>query len=274
MEKTPLIAIIGPTASGKSAKAVSLAKERGGEIISVDSRQVYRGLDIGTEKITREEMGGITHHLIDIRNPKEVYTAGDFVTDAKQLIKEIIARDKIPILAGGTHFYFDALIYGLPVLPEGNKERRAELEQKTPTELYSLLLSLDSVRAQSIEKENPRRLIRAIEIAEKLGTVPLRERRALYDVTWYTLLPHKEDLRARIHTRLEQALIKGLVEEVARVQKEVGDTRLNELGLEYRIIGEYLRGERDKETLFETLETKLWRYAKNQILWIKKLTLV
>src|SRR3989344_7081679 len=121
---TQILCIAGPTASGKSSRAVEEALVRGDEIISVDSRQVYRELDIGTEKITHEEMRGIAHHLIDIRNASETYSAGDFVTDATRLIQEITARGKLPILVGGTHFYFDALLSGLPTGIDANPALR------------------------------------------------------------------------------------------------------------------------------------------------------
>ncbi|HEY4489075.1 MAG TPA: isopentenyl transferase family protein, partial [Candidatus Paceibacterota bacterium] len=129
--KERIVAVIGPTASGKSRKAVELALERNGEVISVDSRQVYRTLDIGTEKTSLEEMCGIPHHLIDVREPEESYSAGEFVEDAKLLITEITARGKLPILAGGTHFYFDALLNGIPEKAPANPELRRQLELRT-----------------------------------------------------------------------------------------------------------------------------------------------
>ncbi len=134
---TKILCIAGPTASGKTARAIAEALSRNGEIISVDSRQVYRGLDIGTEKITREEMRGVPHHLIDVRSPDEPYSAGDFSIDAAQLIKEITARGKLPVLAGGTHFYFDALFGGLPEEVPANAGLRAKLEELSNEELLT-----------------------------------------------------------------------------------------------------------------------------------------
>src|SRR3990167_7015519 len=132
-----ILCIAGPTASGKSSRAVEEALKRGGEVISVDSRQVYRGLNIGTEKITEEEMRGVPHHLIDIRDPRETYSAGDFVADATRLIQEISVRGKLPILVGGTHFYFDALIRGLPTGTAPNPQLREELEALPTEELFA-----------------------------------------------------------------------------------------------------------------------------------------
>jgi tRNA dimethylallyltransferase len=272
MEPLPhIIAVIGPTASGKSARAVALAKERNGEVISVDSRQVYRSLDIGTEKTSAEEMDGIPHYLIDVREPEETYSAGNFVTDAEALITDMHSRGVTPILAGGTHFYFEALLYGLP--PSlANPLLRAELEKLSADELYSQLLIQDPRRAERIDPKNKRRLVRALEIIAEHGSVPERSTtESKYDVEWIIIDPPKEELRPRIDARLEQALARGLIEEVRATRARVGDIRLNELGLEYRIIGEYLRGERSEASLLPTLSTKLWHYARHQKAWLRKL---
>ncbi len=270
-QKIKIICVIGPTASGKSARAVEIAKELRGEIISVDSRQVYRTLDIGTEKTSVADMAGIPHHLIDIRDPLDVYTAGDFVRDASSLITDITARGKVPILAGGTHFYFDALLNGLPE-SKPNAELREELEVKTTEELFSLLQITDPERTSRIDPYNQRRLVRALEIAAEHGQVPQRESsRSPYDVTWVVVDHPKEELQQRINTRLEQALERGLIEEVTNVREAVGDRRLHELGLEYRVIGEYLCGERTQESLLPALSAKLWQLARSQKKWIKRL---
>lgn len=270
MSKPRIIAVIGPTASGKSAKAIELAKELNGEIISVDSRQVYRTLDIGTEKTLPDQRGGVPHHLIDIREPEESYSAGDFVRDAQELIADIQARGKTPILAGGAHFYFDALLFGLPEEPIDAK-LRASLEHMDVPELFAQLKRLDPRRAAQIDPHNPRRLIRAIEIATRQGSVPERSRKEpAYDAEWHIIDLPKEELRERINTRLKQALERGLVEEIQRTQARVGDVRLNELGLEYRIIGEYLRGERTEDSLLPTLSSALWSYARQQKMWLKR----
>lgn len=270
--KTKIVCVIGPTASGKSACAIALAKERGGEIISVDSRQVYRILDIGTEKITKEEMAGVPHHLIDILDPKETYSAGDFARDAALLIDEIIARGHVPILAGGSHYYFDALLYGIPENTPLNTEVRAHLETLSTIELFQKIEAADPRRAQELDPNNRRRLIRALEIIEEKGVVPLRIKEPRYEVEWFVLLPEREELRERIAKRLKETLEKGLVEEVRRVREYVGYARLDELGLEYRIVGEYLRGERDEASLLPALTSKLFQYARRQEAWIRKLT--
>jgi len=304
-----MLCIAGPTASGKSSRAVEEALTRNGEIISVDSRQVYRGLDIGTEKITAEEMKGVPHYLIDIRNPKETYSAGDFVQDATRLITEITARGKLPILVGGTHFYFDALLYGLPMDTDVNPALREELEKLTNEELYARIHTADPRRAGELDPMNRRRLIRALEIIASLGSVPARctmshaiaenkVHAGRYEVEWIVIDPPREKLRKRIDARLESAFARGLIDEVRRVREELAkparggspdascerdafraDTRLNELGLEYRIVGEYLshsaEATRDaarlKEELLPVLSAKLWQYARRQKAWLRKL---
>lgn len=269
--KLQIVCVAGPTASGKSARAVHEALTRQGEIISVDSRQVYRGLDIGTEKISVEEMRGVPHHLLDIRDANEVYSAGDFVADATRLIEDITARGKLPILVGGTHFYFDALLNPFPLKVEKNARLREEL-QDTPTDaLYAAVHQKDPARATALDPQNRRRIIRALEIIEALGHVPPRATAHPYRTEWIVINPPREELRARIDVRLEQALARGLVDEVRRVRGAVGDERLNELGLEYRVVGEFLRGERSEESLLSALSAKLWQYARRQKAWLRKL---
>lgn len=285
LQLLPILCIAGPTASGKSSRAVEEALARDGEIISVDSRQVYRGLDIGTEKITKEEMRGVPHHLIDIRDPGENYSAGDFVTDATRLIVEITARGRLPILVGGTHFYFDALLNGLPTGVDTNPLLREELEMLSTEELFTRIKGKDPRRASELDPQNRRRLIRALEIITAKGTVPVRPVVApAYETAWIVIDPPREELRARIDARLTSALERGLIEEVRHVREAVGDTRLNELGLEYRIVGEFINLDRNLEVeppsslggstsklLLETLSAKLWQYARRQKAWLRKL---
>lgn len=268
----PLICVVGPTASGKSARAVAIAQERNGEVISVDSRQVYRMLDIGTEKTSTEEMQGIPHHLIGVRDPKETYSAGDFAADATRLIEDIRARGKTPILAGGTNFYFDALLYGLPEHTDPDPALRERLEAREAADLMREIQERDPRRAAKIDPSNKRRLVRALEIIETHGHVPERPAtESRYPVEWIVINPERDELRARIHARLKRALESGLIEETARVRDYVGDDRLNELGLEYRIVGEYLRDERSEDSLLPNLSTKVWHYARHQKAWLRKL---
>lgn len=269
--KPHIVIVAGPTASGKSARAVEIALVRDGEVISVDSRQVYRMLDIGTEKTSTDDMRGVLHHLIDIRDPRESYSAGDFVLDATSLIKDITERGKLPILAGGSHFYIDALLYGLPPSTPQNPGLRDELMMLSDMELLERVRLLDPRRAEELDPQNRRRLIRALEVIEEHGTVPERSTDIPYEVEWVAVNPDRDELYERISSRLANALARGLVDEVRRVRDYVGDDRLNELGLEYRIVGEYLRGEREEDTLHPSLLAKLSQYARRQRAWLRKL---
>jgi len=268
-----ILCIIGPTASGKSSRAVLEARKQDGEVISVDSRQVYRGLDIGTEKITPREMQGVPHHLIDIRDPETAYSAGDFVEDAGKLIEEISSRGKLPILAGGTHFYFDALLKGLGNKTPIDPDLRKKLETLSDEELFARVSGADARRARELDPKNRRRLIRALEIIEYQGQVPERTNliRGAYRPEWIIINPSSKEVRDRIDARLITALEHGLIKEVRRVREELGDERLSELGLEYRIIGDYLRGALSEDMLLPTLSAKLWQYARRQKAWIRKL---
>lgn len=283
-----ILCIIGPTASGKTSRAIEEALTRNGEVISVDSRQVYRGLDIGTEKVSQEEIRqlaerGVPHHLIDIRDVTEPYSAGDFAADASRLIEEIAGRGKLPILVGGTHFYFDALLHGLPHDTPADPQLREELEALASEELLERVRAADPRRADELNPQNRRRLVRALEIIATHGVVPRRKAGSgsLFQVKWVVVDLPREELRARIDARLVSAFERGLIEEVRRVREEIGDPsrersgqalRLNELGLEYRVVGEFLRGERSEASLLPALSAKLWQYARRQKAWLKKLT--
>ncbi len=233
MNRIPILCVVGPTASGKTARAISEAKARNGEIVSVDSRQVYRMLNIGTEKATMEDRCNIPHYLIDICDAQESYSAGDFVADATKYIEDIYTRGKLPILVGGTLFYFDALLHGLPEAVPSNPALRAQLDTLSDKELYAQVLMADPQRAKVLDPKNRRRLIRALEIINAIGTVPKRvsQKNIHYIPEWIVQEVPKEELRTRIDIRLKSAFERGLIEEVRQVRDHVGDRRLNELGL-------------------------------------------
>ncbi len=270
--KPRILCIVGPTASGKSSRAVFEALQRQGEVISVDSRQVYRGLTIGTEKISEHDMQGVPHHLIDVREVTHPYSASDFVTDAERLIEDIAQRGKLPILAGGTSFYFDALLRPLPKTSQSDPVLRAQLAKRGADDLYAEILVRDPRRAHKLDPKNHRRLVRALEIIETQGAVPERlPVEPHYDVDWIIIDPPREELRPRIDARLQQAFDRGLIDEVRGIADHLSVPALNELGLEYRIVGEYLRGERTQESLLPALSAKLWQYARRQKAWLRKL---
>jgi len=274
-KKPKLLVVLGPTATGKSDLAVELARKFNGEVISADSRQVYKGLDIGSGKITKREMRGIPHHLLDVVNPKRQFSVADFKKRADKAIADILSRGKLPILCGGTGFYIQAVVDGI-VLPEvkPNEKLRKRLEKKSAKELFAMLKKLDGRRAKEIDKDNPRRLIRAIEIANALGKVPHLEVGVpnKYDVLQIGLdLPDKK-LHERIHARFIKRMRQGMVAEVKNLHaKGLSWKRMHALGLEYRCLAEYVRGgEKDREGLQTCIEAGNWQFAKRQRMWFKR----
>lgn len=270
--KPKLIAVVGQTATGKSALAVELALRYGGEVISADSRQVYRGLDIGTGKITKEEMRAILHHLLDVADPSKRFSVAEFKQQAEQAIEDIFSRDKLPILCGGTGFYIESIVDGvvLPDVPE-NKQLRAELSSLSAAELAERLKRLDPNRFETIDQRNKIRLIRAIEVAEHLGNVPKPKSNPQYEVLQIGLEFRDEELKKRIHKRLVDRIGKGMIEEAKKLHENgLSYERMNELGLEYRYLAEYLQDIISKEELIKILNTKIWQYARRQKTWFKR----
>lgn len=270
--KTRIIVVCGPTATGKSDYAVQLALERNGEIISADSRQVYTGLDIGSGKITEQEMLGIPHHLLDVASPKRTFSVAQYKKLADKAIKDIVKRNKIPIIVGGTGFYIDAVVFDQQ-LPEvrANAELRKALEKHSTEQLQEQLQTLDMERYQTIDIHNRVRLIRAIEIATALGSVPKTTRTAAYDVEWIYLDHDDAVLKERIHTRLMKRMEQGMVQEVDRLHTEgLSWKRLEALGLEYRFVALFLQNKLSKENMLTQLETAIWQYVKRQRTWFKK----
>lgn len=273
-----VIVICGPTATGKSALAVEIAKAFNGEIISADSRQVYTGLDIGSAKITHAEMQGIPHYLIDVANPRDTFTVAQFKKLADEKIDEIISRRKVPIICGGTGMYISAVIDNqvFPEVPPDPK-LRAELEKLSCDELMKKLELLDPVRAANIDRNNPRRLVRAIEVATHLtrspaGAHPLLEGEghAPDSVLMIGLTLPKEELIARIIIRIEQR-IPALFDEINQLHDSgISFERLESLGLEYRHGSELVRNTITLEQFKETLTTKTWQFAKRQMTWFKR----
>jgi tRNA dimethylallyltransferase len=275
--KPHVIVVLGPTASGKSDYAVDLALKHNGEIISADSKQVYIGLDIGTGKITKEEMAGVPHYMLDVCDPSVVFSVSDYKALALPILEDILSRGKTPIICGGTGQYIDALIYRdtfAQVLP--NKVLREKLENTSTEELFEQLKKRDPRRARVIDKHNRVRLIRALEIVEALGQVPLLSEKELrYDITMYIMSPTKEQLLERIKIRLEKRLEAGMLDEGRALRKNfltrpIPDSRIASLGLEYKWMNMYLKNEITYDEMKEKLLTTIWRYAKRQMTWNKK----
>jgi len=271
-KKIKIIIILGQTATGKSDLAARIAKKLGGEIISADSRQVYKGFDIGSGKITKKEMRGVFHYLLDVASPKRQFSAAKYKKLADNKIIKIYKTGKIPFIVGGSGFYIQTIVDGL-VLPkvEPNNKLRKELEKKSAKKLFSMLKKLDKNRAKKIEKDNPRRLIRAIEIAKVLGKTPKLKTNSEYEALQIGLkLPDKK-LKNNIHKRLMSRIRKGMISEVKKLHaKNISWKRLESFGLEYRFIARYLQGKIKKKEMLDELETEIWHFAKRQMRWFKR----
>lgn len=268
-----LIVILGTTACGKSGLGVELARHVGGEIVSADSRQVYRGLDLGTGKVTEAEMGGVPHHLLDVVEPNESYSVAQFQKDAYAAIDDILARGKVPLLVGGTGLYVRAVAEGYTFRDsQPNPTLRAELEQKSAGELYAMFQEKTGRTLSGGEENNRHRLVRTMEkilSGEDLTEAPRAPR---YQVLQLGMTYPREELCRRIDERLLRRLDDGMVEEVARLQEEgATDAFLEGLGLEYRYILWYLTGKLpSKEALIDELGRAIKRFAKRQMVWFQK----
>lgn len=267
-----VIVILGPTSAGKTALSIRLAKTVGGDVVSADSRQVYRGLNIGTGKVTKREMRGIRHHLLNVADPAKQYSASMYVRDARRAIADILSRGRVPIITGGTGFYIDALlgVISLPDVPP-NVRLRKKLAGKQLSWLQQRLKKLDPVRYREIDSNNPVRLIRAIEIAERLGTVPRVKNKPLYDVLYLGIAVPFSTLKKKISKRLKKRLRSGMLREVRGLRRNgVPWKRLHELGLEYRYAALHLEGKLSKDEFANELEREIARYAKRQMTWFKR----
>lgn len=267
-----IIVVCGPTATGKSDYAVVLAQKIGGEVISGDSRQVYRGLDIGSGKITKREMRGIPHHLLDVADPKRVFSVAQYQKLADKAINTILRKGKVPIICGGTGFYIDAVVYdqNFPQV-KPDKTLRKHLEKLSLQELAQKLENLDPDRLETIDTKNKVRLIRAIEIATALGSVPKITRTKRYNIAWHYLDFPDEVLRKRIRDRLLKRMKVGMVAEVKRLHAQgVSWKRLESLGLEYRYLALFLQKKIQKQEMIKGIEKDSWHYAKRQRTWFKK----
>ena len=271
-----LVVVAGPTASGKSDLAVELAlrtKRGNAEILSADSRQVYKGMNIGTGKITKREMKGIPHLLLDVASPKRVFTVADYQKRAWREIERIWRMNKIPILCGGTGLYIRAVVDGI-VLPEvkPNPALRKYLEKMPRDKLYALLKKKDPSRARSIDLKNPHRLVRALEITEELGRVPPLSFAPLdADILFLGIKKETGELKKLIQVRLKKRLRSGMLKEIERLHKNgVSWKRMEEFGLEYRYGARLLQGKIKREEFEKNLTKEILDYSKRQMTWFKR----
>ena len=271
-ELPKILVICGPTATGKSALAIALAKKFKGEVVSADSRQVYKGMNIGTGKVTKKEMSGIPHHLLDIASPKKVLTVENFKHRAQTAISDILDRGKLPILCGGTGFYIQSVIDNveLPPVPP-NPSLRKKLEKKSINQLFALIKKIDPRRAKELDTNNKVRLIRAIEIGTALGSIPKLKSKPLYNPLFIGLDVSTDELQEKIRERLKERLKKGMIREVQQLHTAgMSWKRLYELGLEYRYISLFLREKLSRHEMETQLFYAIWHFAKRQRTWFRK----
>ena len=268
-----ILVVLGPTAVGKSALAVELAQKYNGEIISADSRQVYRGVDLMTGIISDEEMCGIPHHLLRIRNISDPYSVSDFVKNAGECIQDIVERGKLPIVCGGTAMYIDALVYN-QIFPKvgANEELRLELKDKSISDLNEILKSLDPVRASTIDTRNPRRLVRAIEIATTLGAVPeITHDEPRYNSLLSGLTRSKEELDLRIKERIADRMSLGMLSEVLDLHTAGNQyDYIRTFGLEFSHLSDIAELKKTEKEALEKLYFDTVHYAKRQVTWWKR----
>ncbi|MDP1883984.1 MAG: tRNA (adenosine(37)-N6)-dimethylallyltransferase MiaA [Candidatus Moranbacteria bacterium] len=267
-----IIAILGPTSAGKSAVAVRLAKKFDGEVVSVDSRQIYRGMDVGTGKITLAEQAGIKHWMLDIASPRTNFSAAQFKKKADRAITDILKRGKLPILCGGTGFWIKSIVDNI-TYPEVKPDLvlRNDLNNESAAELFGRLQKLDPQRAKNIDAKNKVRLIRAIEICKTLGRVPAEKSSPRYETLQIGLAAPKDELHAKIKKRLGRRWRDGMVEEVKRLhQQGLSWKKIQSFGLGYFWIPEYLREKISLEELYEKVYLAEKDYAKRQMTWFKK----
>ena len=273
---TAPVLLAGPTASGKSAVALALAEQISGEIVSVDSMQVYRGLDLGTAKPTAAERARVRHHLIDVVELTEVFDAAKFVALATAAVQAIQARGGVPILCGGTGMYLTAWLNGLGSAPAPDLALRAELEAKPLPELLDELARTDPVTFDEIDLANRRRLVRAVEVIRLTGK-PFSQQRATWPERAPTLAGRsfgltrgREDLHRRIHTRVDAMFAAGLIDETrALLTQGLEQNRTAMQAIGYRQVVEHLRGERSRLETIELVKVRTRQFAKRQMTWFR-----
>ena len=281
MQKDKVIVICGPTASGKTSLSIALAKKINGEIVSSDSMQIYKDMDIGTAKPSEEEMQGIKHYLIGIIEPDKRYSVADYKEDAKKAIKEILQKGKVPIIVGGTGLYIDSLIYEIeyPNI-EFDSKYRAELEKQVEEQglekIYQKAKEIDPEAVNKISYNDKKRILRILEIYHATGKTKTeqekesRKKEVEYDYQVYALKWDREKLYERINARVDIMLENGLVEEVKNIMRKYNEFPTAMQGLGYKEVVEYLNGDLTKQEMEDKIKRETRRYAKRQMTWFRK----
>ena len=281
MQKNKVIVICGPTASGKTALSIELAKQINGEIVSCDSMQIYKDMNIGTAKPTVEEMQGIKHYLIGYVSPEERYSVADYKADAKKAIKEIIEKGKMPIVVGGTGLYLDSLIYeieyqDIKLDEEYRKRLEEEVEEKGLEVLYERAKQIDEKAIEKISPNDKKRILRILEIYHATGKtktqqeIESRKKEVEYDYKVYALDWDRQKLYDRINKRVDMMIKQGLIEEVKQILNKYDTFPTAMQGLGYKEVVEYLEGKLTKEEMIEKIKMETRRYAKRQLTWFRK----
>ena len=281
MKKHKVVVICGPTASGKTSLSIELAKKIDGEIISCDSMQIYKDMNIGTAKVTKTEMQGIKHYLIDIISPEERYSVADYKKAAEKAIIEILEKGKTPIIVGGTGLYVDALIYGIeyPNI-EFDEKYRKQLENRVETEgleaLYEEAKKIDKQAVQKISSNDQKRILRILEIYHATGKnktqqeAESRKNDVKYDYQVFAINMDREILYNRINKRVDIMMENGLIDEVKQIKKKYNKFPTAMQGLGYKEVVEYLENKISKDEMVEKIKQESRRYAKRQLTWFRK----
>ena len=281
MSKPKVIVICGPTASGKTALSIELAKKINGEIVSADSMQIYKDMDIGTAKTTPEEMQGIKHYLQDFVEPDKRYSVADYKVDAEKAIEEILSKGKTPIVVGGTGLYVDSLIYGIEYQEiKFDEKYRKKLEdialEKGLETLYKKAQEIDPEAMKKISCNDKKRIIRVLEIYKATGKtkteqeIESRKKEVKYDYKVFAIDWEREKLYERINKRVDIMIENGLIEEVENLLKKYKEFPTAMQGLGYKEVVEYLNGYLTKEEMIDKIKQETRRYAKRQLTWFRK----
>ena len=279
--KPTVIVICGPTASGKTALSIELAKRINGEIVSADSMQIYKDMNIGSAKVTKEEMQGVKHYLVDCVSPDKRYSVANYKQDAKQAIEEILQKGKTPIVVGGTGLYIDALIYEIEYtdikIDENYRKKLEKIKEKEGIEvLYKKALEIDPDAMQKISPNDYKRIARVLEIYQATGKTKTdqekesRLKEIPYNYKVFAIDYDREKLYERINKRVDLMIEKGLIEEVKNLLKKYKEFPTSMQGLGYKEVKQYLEGELTKEEMIEKIKQESRRYAKRQFTWFRK----